>query len=138
MKLWSAMYGIIWLAFLEILLVLSVPLGYSINAAIHILIAVGLLALAFYIYRGVRSTSCPDRIKRITKVTWRLVHFPGCSWRSSHVGDRLVMGRNLLRRDRFPACWDCSSNNHSGFLHCNRIRHVGRKGIPSKVKTQEA
>ena len=72
MKTWAAMYGIIWLAFLEIVLVLFLPFGYTINVAIHIIIAVAMLGLAFFIYRKVRVTSCPDRIKRITKTTWNL------------------------------------------------------------------
>ena len=103
MKLWSAMYGIIWLAFLEILLVLSVPLGYSINASIHILIAVGLSALAIYIYRGVRSTSCPDRIKRITKITWSLCIFQAV------LGVALVLGTALS--------WGGTYSGVIGFLH---------------------
>ena len=72
MKTWAAMYGIIWLAFLEIMLVLFLPFGYTIDVAIHIIIAVAMLGLAFFIYRNVRVTPCPDRIKRITKTTWNL------------------------------------------------------------------
>ena len=75
MQTWSAMYGIIWLAFFEIVLVLFLPFDYIINLAIHVVIAVGLLGFAFYIYRNVRLTSCPDRIKRITKTTWNLSIF---------------------------------------------------------------
>ena len=72
MKTWAAMYGIIWLAFLEIVLVLFLPFGYTINVVLHIVIAVAMLGLAFFIYRNVQATSCPDRIKRITKTTWNL------------------------------------------------------------------
>ena len=72
MKTWAAMYGIIWLAFLEIMLVLFLPFAYAINVAIHVVIGGAILGFAFFIYRNVRRTSCPDRIKRITRATWNL------------------------------------------------------------------
>jgi large-conductance mechanosensitive channel len=97
METWKAMYLIIWVAFFQILFVLFSPLGDIMNLAIHVVIAVAILGLAFTIYRGVTRTSCPARIKRITKTTWYLAIFQGVlgmalalgvtlSWGSIYVG----------------------------------------------------
>ena len=97
---WKAMYLIIWIAFLEIMFTLFSPLGDTVNLAVHVVIALAVLGLAFTIYRGVGRTSCPDRVKRITKTTWYLALFQGVlgvalavgvglSWGSVYVG---VMG----------------------------------------------
>ncbi len=70
------MYLLIWVALLQILFILfsplGSPLGDAVNLAVHAIIGIAILGLAFYIARGVRHTSCPDRIKRITKTTWSL------------------------------------------------------------------
>jgi len=75
MKTWVAMYGIIWLAFLEIMLILFLPFDYTVNLVIHSLIGLVILGFAYYIYRKVRITRCPERIKRITQTTWGLAVF---------------------------------------------------------------
>lgn len=75
MKSWQAMYLIIWVVFLQILLILFSPLNYDVTLGVHAVVAVAVLGLAFYIYRSVRSTSCPERIKRITRTTWYLAIF---------------------------------------------------------------
>ena len=74
---WKAMYLIIWLAFLEIIFIFFSPLGDTVNLAVHVVIAVAVLGLAFTIYRSVGRTPCPDRIKRITRTTWYLAIFQG-------------------------------------------------------------
>ena len=71
------MYLIIWVAFFQILFILFSPLSDELNLPVHVLIAIAILGLAFSIYRGVGRTSCPDRIKRITKTTWYLAIFQG-------------------------------------------------------------
>jgi len=73
MKTWQAMYLIIWVAFLQILFIIFSPLGKTVNVTVNVVIVIALLGLAFTIYSGVRLTSCPDRIKRITKATRSLV-----------------------------------------------------------------
>jgi signal transduction histidine kinase len=73
MKTWQAMYLIIWVAFLQILFILFSPLDKTVNVTVNVIIVIALLGLAFTIYSGVRLTSCPDRIKRITKATRSLV-----------------------------------------------------------------
>ncbi|HYB07511.1 MAG TPA: hypothetical protein VEB87_05080, partial [Nitrososphaerales archaeon] len=77
METWKPMYLIIWVAFLQILFILFSPLGDMVNLAVHVVIAIAVLGLAYTIYRGVGRTSCPDRIKRITKTTWYLAIFQG-------------------------------------------------------------
>lgn len=72
MKTWVEMYLIIWLAFLEIMLVMFLPVSYTINMIIHSILGVAILYFAYEIYHRVHLTSCPDRIKRITRVTWSL------------------------------------------------------------------
>ena len=74
---WKAMYLIIWIAFLEIMFILFSPFGDPVNQAVHVAVAIGVLGLAFVVYRGVGRTSCPERIKRITKTTWYLAIFQG-------------------------------------------------------------
>ena len=69
------MYAIIWAAFFQILVVLFPALGTSIALGIHLVLGVVVLALAYMIYVGVRVTSCPDRIKRITKATFGFAVF---------------------------------------------------------------
>ena len=77
MESWKAMYLIIWVAFFEIVFVLFSPLGDTVNLAVHIVVALAVLGLAFVIYRDVGRTACPDRIKRITRTTWYLAIFQG-------------------------------------------------------------
>lgn len=94
---WKAMYMMIWIAFLQIVFILFSPLGDTVNLAIHAVIAVAILGLAFTIYRGIGRTSCPDRIKRITRTTWYMGIFQGVlgialalgvmlSWGSIYIG----------------------------------------------------
>jgi len=71
------MYGLIWLAFLEVLLELFPVLGQSITLPIHGFLGIVILAFAFYTQRALRATSCPDRIKRITRTTMGLAVFQG-------------------------------------------------------------
>ena len=75
MKTWAMMYGIIWAAFFQILVVLFPALGASVALGIHLVLGVIVLALAYLIYVRVRATSCPDRIKRITKATFGFAVF---------------------------------------------------------------
>lgn len=94
---WKAMYAIIWVAFLQIMFILFSPLGEPVDLAVHVVVALAILGLAFAVYRGVGHTSCPPRIKRITKTTWYLAIFQGVlglalavgvmlSWGSAYVG----------------------------------------------------
>ena len=92
MENWKAMYAIIWVAFFQILFILFSPLGDEMNLAVHVLVALAVLGLAFTIYRGVGRTPCPDRIKRITKTTWYLAIFQGLLGLGLAVGIMLLWG----------------------------------------------
>lgn len=89
---WKAMYLIIWIAFLEIMFILFSPFGDSVNLAVHVVIALAVLGLAFTIYKGVDRTSCPDRIKRITRATWYFAIFQGVLGIALAVGEMLSWG----------------------------------------------
>ena len=97
------MYTIIWVAFFQILFFLFSPLGEDMNLAVHIVVALAVLGLAFTIYRGVGRTPCPDRIKRITKTTWYLAIFQGL------LG--LVLARGVL------ITWGLNYGGGLGFIH---------------------
>jgi len=77
MENWKSMYLVIWIALIQILFILFSPLSDVLNLPVHVVIAVAILGLTFTIYQNVRRTSCPDRIKRITKTTWYLAIFQG-------------------------------------------------------------
>ena len=103
MECGKAMYAIIWVAFFQILFILFSPLGDAVNLAVHVVIALAILGLAFTVYRGVGRTSCPDRIKRITKTTWYLALFQGV------LGLALALGVMLS--------WGSVYTGVIGFLH---------------------
>jgi uncharacterized protein YhhL (DUF1145 family) len=71
-KTWHATYGLVWIAFLDILLGLFQPFGYPVIIPVHAVVGLLILGLAFNIQRRVNATQCPDRIKRITRTTWYL------------------------------------------------------------------
>ena len=77
MENWKNMYLVIWVAFFQILFILFSPLGDMLNLPVHVVIAVVILGLTYTIYRNASRTSCPDRIKRITKTTWYLAILQG-------------------------------------------------------------
>ena len=77
MRTWQLTYLIIWIAFFQILFILFSPLAYSVNVAVHGLIGVAILGLAFQASRELSRSSCPDRIKRISKVTRNLAVLQG-------------------------------------------------------------
>jgi len=75
MKTWAMMYSIIWLVFFEIMLVMFLPVNFTINLVIHSLLGAATLWFSYSIFQRVKHSSCPARIKRITKTTWGLVIF---------------------------------------------------------------
>ena len=86
------MYLVIWIAFVQIMFTLFSPFGDAANLAVHVVIALAILGLAFTVYKGVGRTSCPDRIKRITKTTWYLAIFQGVLGVALAVGIMLSWG----------------------------------------------
>lgn len=75
MKTWAIMYAIIWVAFIEILIVLFPVIGTFPTYDLHFVVGAMVLGLAYLIFVRVRATSCPSRIKRITKATFGFAVF---------------------------------------------------------------
>ncbi len=71
MKLWQALYAMIWIVFLEFLLVMT-PGRPDWTTWIHAVAGLAIVALAFYNFSQVRTTVVPGRIKRIAKSTLQL------------------------------------------------------------------
>jgi uncharacterized membrane protein YciS (DUF1049 family) len=92
MKTWQLMYAIIWIAVIQILFVLFSPFGYSVNVAVHGLIGITIFGLAFHVSSRVALTSCPSRIKRITKATRNLSLFQGVLGIALAIGNALSWG----------------------------------------------
>ncbi len=63
------MYLLIWVALLQILIILFPVLSKSSTYDLHGVVGVAVVALAMYSYSKVRKTDCPERIKRISKAT---------------------------------------------------------------------
>jgi hypothetical protein len=78
LKTWTLMYSLIWLSFIQILFVLFSPLGNDVlTIAVHAPLGLVIFGLAFLVNHKVQSSGCPDRIKRITKVTRNLALLQG-------------------------------------------------------------
>jgi hypothetical protein len=76
MKTWSVMYGLIWASFAQIFLIVFllsvVPnsgFWYNFTIDLHIAVGIVVIFLAVESFRLVKETTCPDRIKRISKTT---------------------------------------------------------------------
>jgi threonine/homoserine efflux transporter RhtA len=77
MRTWALMYALIWVSFLQIIIVLFPILGSFLSNGLHLLTGILIAVMAYNISVRVRSTSCPDRIKRITLTTRNLSVFEG-------------------------------------------------------------
>ncbi|MGD0396973.1 MAG: hypothetical protein ABSB26_08745 [Nitrososphaerales archaeon] len=69
------MYAIIWVAFIQILIVLFPVIGTFPTYDLHLVVGAIVLVLAYLIFARVRATFCPNRIKRITKATFGFAVF---------------------------------------------------------------
>ncbi len=68
MDLWRQLYALIWLAFLQIIIIVVFePTTYLL--AIHIVLGLTILGLAYYDHFKMKKTTAPDRLKRIIKST---------------------------------------------------------------------
>lgn len=71
MKLWQSLYLMIWLAALEILLILS-PLNFiswQVRVVLHLLLGGGMFGLAIFNVNMLQRSQAPERLKRISKAT---------------------------------------------------------------------
>ena len=75
MKLWQALYGMIWVVFIEFLLAMTthvIGAASTILIWLHVALGVGIIALAFNNYDGIRRSTIAGRVKRTAKSTFQL------------------------------------------------------------------
>lgn len=72
MKTWMLLYAMIWIAFLEFLLVMTPTGDSAVLVYLHIAVGVVILGLAYYNFDQLRTTRVPARVKRIAKSTFSL------------------------------------------------------------------
>jgi hypothetical protein len=90
------MYGLIWAAFFQIIIILFQVFGETVALALHVVVGAIVLFLTYYAYARVRATECPDRIKRITKTTAILGVFQGVLGVVLFAAIRFNVGGNAL------------------------------------------
>jgi len=77
MKLWQALFAMIWIAFMEFLLVMAThvptfePVA-NILTYLHAALGFGMILLALNNYNGVRNTTIAGRVKRTAQSTFQL------------------------------------------------------------------
>jgi hypothetical protein len=70
MAVWKQLYVMVWLAFLQIIIiVVEIPGFKQYLVYAHTLLGLIILALAHYNNVKIKKTSAPDRLKRIAKAT---------------------------------------------------------------------
>ena len=77
MKLWQALFAMIWIAFLEFLIVMSTHVTSFASFAdpliyVHAALGFAMILLAFNNYTGVRNTTIAGRVKRTAQSTFQL------------------------------------------------------------------
>lgn len=77
MKTWVALYLLIWVVFLEMLIILFPVFGEQASEGLHEVVGVAVVVLAYYAFLKVQKTSCPYRIKLITRTTTILAIIAG-------------------------------------------------------------
>ena len=71
MRLWAALYGLIWLVFLEFLLAM-VPLAQPFLTYVHAGVGLLIVLITYYNFAGLRATTAPGRIKRVASASFQL------------------------------------------------------------------
>ncbi len=71
MKLWQALYAMIWIDLIEFLIVMT-PNRADWLVYLHVVPGLVIVGLAYYNYNGVRQTAVPGRVKRIAASTLQL------------------------------------------------------------------
>ncbi len=77
MKLWQGLFAMIWIAFLEFLIVMSTHVDTFAGVAnpliyIHAALGFAMILLALNNYNGVRNTTIAGRVKRTAQSTFQL------------------------------------------------------------------
>lgn len=78
MKLWMALYAMVWIALIEFLLVMT-PGASSVIIYLHIVIGVFIIGLAFSNFSGIRKTRVMGRVKRIAQASYNISVTAGIS-----------------------------------------------------------
>jgi hypothetical protein len=73
-NVWKQFYALVWLAFLQIIII-TVPSFTVFLVDAHVLLGLGILALAHMNSGRIRKTEAPERLKRIAKSTAILATF---------------------------------------------------------------
>jgi hypothetical protein len=71
MRLWVALYGAIWVVFLEFLLAM-IPFGQPYLISLHAVLAFVIVFIAYSNFVALRKTTVPGRVKRVASVTFSL------------------------------------------------------------------
>ena len=74
MKLWAALYIAIWVVLLEMLLGLW-PDPPVVVPYLHLILGIGVAAIAYYCFNHLRKTRVPARVKRVARASWGLSLF---------------------------------------------------------------
>ncbi len=77
MKLWQSLFAMIWIVFLEFLIVMSTHVTSFTSMAdpliwVHSALGFGIIALAYNNFKGVRDTTIAGRVKRTAQSTFQL------------------------------------------------------------------
>lgn len=71
MKLWAALYAMIWITLIEFLLAMT-PGGSTVLIYLHSALGVAITGLAYYNFSGLRNTRVPGRVKRISQASFNI------------------------------------------------------------------
>jgi hypothetical protein len=74
LALWKPLYAMVWLAFLQIVIIVM-PRFTLYLVDVHAILGVAILGLAHYNNAKMKHTEAPNRLKRITKTTAILATF---------------------------------------------------------------
>ncbi len=77
MKLWQSLFAMIWIVFVEFLIVMSTHVTSFASMAdpliwVHSALGFGIIALAYNNFKGVRATTIAGRVKRTAQSTFQL------------------------------------------------------------------
>lgn len=78
MKLWMALYAMVWIALIEFLLVMT-PGGSSVLTYLHSILGIAIIGLAFTNFSGIRRTRVMGRVKRIAQASYNISVTAGIS-----------------------------------------------------------
>lgn len=71
MKLWVALYAMIWIVLIEFLLAMTRG-GSPVLIYLHVILGVAIVILAFTNFSGLRKTRVPGRVKRIAQACFNI------------------------------------------------------------------